>query len=251
MSDQDDFNELLEEIKKVEDPLEPTMPVEVMAKEAQVLFSWFQDDKKKAGEINFDLTLADSLLKRAAAMRWAETMWIGMRTKQADAQKELVKVRQEAIDLRNECLSAMEYAFKGNEDLLNSIKPVRGGSSDANMSMDHSIIARLGSENKPLLDAINFEYEKITQAAEMAGKIGRLMGEAGAENLLGAEEKTIRDKAFTYCKTAVDEVRKCGKYINRNNESRLKGYTSEYTRQVSRKHRRNEKQKEAEVQVNA
>ncbi|MBS2099871.1 hypothetical protein KEM10_16395 [Carboxylicivirga linearis] len=44
------------------------------------------------------------------------------------------------------------------------------------------------------------------------------------------ESKIIRDKAYTYMKNLVDEIREAGKYVFRKNPKRLNGYSSAYWR---------------------
>jgi hypothetical protein len=40
-----------------------------------------------------------------------------------------------------------------------------------------------------------------------------------------------RDRAFTYLKQAIDEIRECGRFVFWRNPDRLKGYTSDYWKQ--------------------
>ncbi len=42
--------------------------------------------------------------------------------------------------------------------------------------------------------------------------------------------KSLRDKAFTHLKEAVDEIRAAGKYVFKNDPERFKGYMSQYFR---------------------
>lgn len=39
-----------------------------------------------------------------------------------------------------------------------------------------------------------------------------------------SEAMLVRDKAFTYLKQAVDQIRECGKFVFWRNPDRLKGY---------------------------
>ena len=55
--------------------------------------------------------------------------------------------------------------------------------------------------------------------------IDSMMGTAREKD---SEAMLVRDKAFTYLKQAVDEIRECGKFIFWRNPDRLKGYVSEF-----------------------
>ena len=49
--------------------------------------------------------------------------------------------------------------------------------------------------------------------------------------------KKIRDQAYTHLKAAVDKIRSNGKYLFRDNKSRLRGYKSDYMREQKLKQR--------------
>ncbi|MCT4638856.1 MAG: hypothetical protein N4A72_14235 [Bacteroidales bacterium] len=40
----------------------------------------------------------------------------------------------------------------------------------------------------------------------------------------------MKNKAFTYLKNVIDDIRACGKFTFRNDPGRLKGYRSKYNR---------------------
>jgi len=48
-----------------------------------------------------------------------------------------------------------------------------------------------------------------------------------------SEAMIIRDKAYTYMKQAVDEIRECGKFVFWRNPDRLKGYMSDHWRKIN------------------
>jgi len=215
----------------------PTMPVETMAKEGEMLYSWVQDDKESFLKVNFDWSIVDSLAARIGAALYAESVWSNRRIQQKDAQKEFAELRIKAEDLKDEVLGAMEYAFHGNTDLSNTIVDIRKGDSSADTVLDLTRAADLGVQNKALLDATNFSYEKITEIAELGSKLGTLLGASDAAILADCKERIVRDKAFTYLKDAIDKIRLCGKHVCRINEERYKGYISQYAKTLNRRYR--------------
>lgn len=62
----------------------------------------------------------------------------------------------------------------------------------------------------------------------MADRMADLLGATNGERKEVSEAMIIRDKAYTYMKQAVDEIRECGKYIFWRNPDRLKGYISDF-----------------------
>ncbi|MBK6267335.1 hypothetical protein JKA74_19995 [Marivirga sp. S37H4] len=84
--------------------------------------------------------------------------------------------------------------------------------------------------NLPLLQAINFEEEKLHKAASDASELSVLLAKANGERREDSSPKITRDKAYTYLKQAVDEIYEAGKYVFWKDEARKKGYKSNYRR---------------------
>jgi len=81
----------------------------------------------------------------------------------------------------------------------------------------------LGRENPEPLTAIGFDLTQLDRAATLADELADLLAEANGDKADPNESKIIRDKAYTYMKALVDEIREAGKYVFRNNKNRLKG----------------------------
>jgi hypothetical protein len=82
-----------------------------------------------------------------------------------------------------------------------------------------------------LLTPINFDLTRLDTAANLSDRMGDLLGATNGERKEVSEAIQIRDKAYTYLKLAVDEIRECGKFAFWRNPDRLKGYNSEYWKQ--------------------
>jgi hypothetical protein len=76
---------------------------------------------------------------------------------------------------------------------------------------------------------MGFDLTQLDRAATRADELADLLAEANGDKADPNESKIIRDKAYTYMKTLVDEIREAGKYVFRNNKNRLKGYTTPVT----------------------
>jgi len=68
----------------------------------------------------------------------------------------------------------------------------------------------------------------LDMAAELSGRMGDLLGATNGERKEVSEAMRIRDKAYTYLKQAVDEIRDCGKFAFWRTPERFKGYVSNY-----------------------
>ena len=249
MADYDDFIALLEQINAIspENTIVPDRPVEVVTKEAEALCIWVHTDKPLFDAINFDWSLVESLPQSLGALRYAEAVWSNRRIAQKDAQKEFAELRVVAEDLKDNALAAMDLAFFDYPYLIKAIQQIREGSTNADLVMDMPTIYDLGMKNRALLEAINFNIATLGEIAEIGARLGELLGAADVEKLSTCAEKVIRDKAYTNLTTAVEKIRRCGKYVCRDDEDRYKGYVSQYLRMVNRKARKQKKQEELQT----
>jgi hypothetical protein len=93
----------------------------------------------------------------------------------------------------------------------------------------------LGRENPDPLTTIGFDLAQLDLAATRADELADLLAEANGDKADQNNSKVIRDKAYTYLKAVVDEIREAGKYVFRKNPYRLKGYSSDYWRKQNRR----------------
>lgn len=250
MADREDFERLKERILAIPDEKTKKLgiPVAALSQEAEMLYNWVQEDEEKFLKAKFDWNIVKSLPARTGSARYSEAIWRNMRLRQEDAQKIWVNERIKGYDMREELLAAMDLAFDDDEDLLQRLSEIREGESHADMVTDVGALAELGREKKELMEAIGFDMEEVEQAARLADRLARLLGEADADRLEDAEEKKIRDKAYTFLATAVRKIRKCGKYVCRHEPERLKGYISEYISSRNRRYRNKQAEQEETAQ---
>jgi hypothetical protein len=114
------------------------------------------------------------------------------------------------------------------------------------MIQDLNDLSVLGKANPQLLEAINLDMSLLDEAAQTAKEMAALLAEVNRSRREHSEAKRIRDQAYTHLKEAVDEIRRCGQYVFRQNKERLMGYRSSHIRQIKsrqRRKRRNEDDK--------
>ena len=97
------------------------------------------------------------------------------------------------------------------------------------MIQDLNNLAVIGRENPEPLEKINFDMALVEKAAETADEMGALFAASNAEDD-DSEALKIRNKAYTYLKQAVDEVRDCGQYVFWRDKGRCRGYINRYFR---------------------
>ena len=231
-----DFELLKAEIEAIPDEeiLTPNMPVSEAVQEAENLAAWCVDDKPLLEKAGLDWALVVGLPIRAGACRFAQSVWVKESQTREDAQQEWKDRSPAAFDLRDELLHDFEYAFRDRPDLLVKVKAIREGNSNADMLQDLSDIKVLGDENSDLLVAAGVDLAKLETAENTADELSTVLALANEEGGEDGIDKKIRDKAYTYMKWAVDEIRECGQYVFWRNKDRKKGYVSAYFRRKNR-----------------
>ena len=235
MSSNSDYLELLDEIQAIvpEKTIIPTMPVDVFVQEAEDLYHWCQDDQVALTRAGLDWVNVERLPVRAGACRESQSRWIKERnTRQQDEQawKEQSPL---AFELRNRLLHTLRYAFRNQEGLLSRVEEIALGDSNSDMVQDLNDLSVLGKDNLDLLAAVGFDAALLDEAALTSDQMGDLLGATNGERKKDSEAMLIRDKAFTYLKAPMDEIRNCGKYVFWKNPDRLEGYVSNYWKRLN------------------
>jgi hypothetical protein len=208
----------------------PSMPMETYIQEAYNLNHWIIDDRSLLINAGLSEELIDSLPARINACRDAQARWTKERIQQHDTQVLWKGKSPFAYQMRNRLLRAFRFAFRNEQDLLNVVADITKGATHADMIQDLVTLSVLGRDNIPLLEAIHFDINLLDEANQLATEMGDLLAEYNGERLSGNKGRILRDQAYTYLKEAVDEIRKCGKYVFADKEQRLNGYYSPYIR---------------------
>jgi len=230
MSSASDYNELLPLIQAInpEQVLTPTMPVDVYVQEVENLYHWCVDDQAALIGAGLDWNLAAGLPARAGACREAQSLWIKERNVRKQAEQDWKDQSPAAFDLRNQLIHTYRYAFRKDQGLLDRVEEIAQGDTNSDMVQDLNDLSVLGKAHLDLLSPIRDMPELINKAADMADHMGDLLGATNGERQMDSEAMVIRDKAFTFLKQAVDEVRECGKFVFWRNADRAAGYASDY-----------------------
>lgn len=165
---------------------------------------------------------------RAGALREAQSLWFKDRYSPEEAEEEWKVRSPEAFEFRDELLHSFRFAFRKDEIISARVAAIAEGSSNADMIQDLNDLSVLGKANPEPLKAIGFKMALLDEAAVKADEMADLLASANGDRNEHSEAKTIRDKAYTYLKELVDEVRDAGKYLFWRTPERYKGYVSQY-----------------------
>jgi len=209
---------------------EPNMPVDVAVQEAEDLYQWCLQDKELLEKAGLDWQYVTELPARAGACRYAQAIWQRDFQTMEEAGEEWKERSGDAFELRNVLVHHFFHAFRKHPDLVNKVRVIAEGGSNADMIQDLKDLYHLGIANKPLLDAISFDWNELEKAREWSDTLAVVLAKANGERFETADSKVLRDRAYTYMKQAVDEIRLHGQYVFWRNDERRRGYTSRYNK---------------------
>lgn len=225
-----EYKEIQKRFQKItsDEVIKLHIPADVLANEGKKLYFWAKEDIKLLVKSGLKKEVVDELSRASEALLIAENVW------KHDVKSELVNIEKwkemspKAYELRDELLHAFKYAFRDDEVILKSVYSIQEGNTNSDLIEDLHGLKLLGDKYIDRLSIINFDTQKLKLAGEMSIEISNILAQADGDKNRTSEIKTDRDKAFTYLKKLIDEVRACGKYVFWKNENRLKGYRSDY-----------------------
>jgi hypothetical protein len=249
MSENEDYNKKIEDIKNITDDqikVPHHVPVGIYIMEAQCLYSWCQDDKKELKAKRLDWTVVQELPVRCGALSKAESKWKLAQKLRSRAEKFWVRESSKGYALRDELIHHFNYAFRDESSLIGWVREIAGRLNHSGMIRGLKELSALGKSNQELLTNIGFDLTLLDLASRTADYLDSKY-EAGSwksEDYL--EAKKIRNQAFTHLKEAVDYIREYGRYVFWKNPARLKGYRSDYRRMLTKRSTRRNRVPEPE-----
>lgn len=230
MSNLTDYEKLLDAIKAI--PMEeiktPNLPVAIANQEGEDLHHWCIGDRELLLKAGISAAILDELLIRCGASREAQSIWNKVRNTRQEADQDWSDKSSFAFDLRDQLVHTFKYAFRDNIKLVTLVSNISDGFGKEDMIQDLNDLSVLGKEHTEDLIVVGFDVANLDLSAKLSDEMAELLAIANGDKELDNEAKIIRDKAYTYMKQAVDEIRQCGRYVFWKNRDRRKGYYSSY-----------------------
>lgn len=211
-----------------EEIVEPQIPVAIALQESENLYQWAQNDRSALEQAGLEMNLLDELPARTAALRYIQSVWQSEYKGMENAQEDWSKLSPEAFDFRDILIHEFRHAFFKVPSLLAQIKAIDEGTGNADMIQDISDLLILGRDNLNLLARINLDPTFLDKAEEYTKILPDILAKANGLRNSDNPTRIMRDKAFTYMKIAVDEIRRNGVYKFWRTPERKKGYVSKY-----------------------
>ncbi|WP_143470467.1 hypothetical protein [Labilibaculum filiforme] len=219
----------------------PTIPVYITIGEAGQLHRNALEDKDALLAKGLTLEKIEDLNSRALFLQDKQSDWIAVYESAQSNTEKWDQVYEEASLLQKELKYDFLFAYRNNEKILTQLNNIIDGNGKMDLIQDMSDYPKLAKQYPEPLKLINFDNSKLEKSDRFSHELYDLWQKIdGAKNSTYRPEKIMRDRAYSYLKQLVDEIRTYGKYAFWNDEEKQKRYTSEYQR---RKFARNSKVK--------
>lgn len=232
----ENFEALKEKYEAIpaDEVISPSIPIDVFVDEAIDLHYTAQTDAAKLAVAGVTSEMIHELLIGGNSLRYLESIWMHEHTVSTDGQKHWKEQSREAYELRSEILHHCRFVFRKDDMKMKVIREISKGGTNADLVQDLSDLVYFCEDNKEALAAVGFGEEKITRMKQLLVFCSEFMGLAHEDTKVKRPSMLMRNRAFTYLKGLVDEVRVAGKYVFWRNSDRIGLYASEY----ARKHRK-------------
>ncbi|MCP4137514.1 MAG: hypothetical protein GY754_41490 [bacterium] len=208
-------------------------PISVYIQEAANLHRYSQEDKKELISKGLSEDLLEDLPKRTRQLINAESDWAAEQKTREENRERWAKEIPAAKELRNELLRSFRFAYRNNPELLKTVRAIKKGNSNSAIIQALNDLSVVGTKTPGPLEQTGFNMAKLEAAAHKSKELPGILGEARAKEVNKARVREIRDRAYTHLKEAVDEIRKTGRHVFKNNEERRKLYANQYRKKVN------------------
>jgi hypothetical protein len=203
------------------------IPVGLYAQEAENLYRWCQEDKDLLVARGLSWDIVSDLPARIGALMEAESLWNKQRRSRDESAKQWEELSTAAYELKNNLMHEFRFAFRHDNKLVKATRYMGNSSGHAGMIQALNDLSVLGKGNRELLAQINFDMSLLDLAAETSSNAGHLLGKVNRDRAVCKDSKIIRDQAFTYLKTTVDEIYRFGRLVFWRDNERIQGYRSD------------------------
>lgn len=234
MMEESQYKQLLPALEAIpnEEVRIPALPVGIFLQEAHDLQMYIRNDHKLLLKAGLDAKTIEELPISTGALRYAQSVWKKEQDKKEEAEREWLEKSPEAYALKNSLETSYRFAFRRRPDLLSKVQAIEEGYGHADMIQDLSDLAVLGRSNTNLLRAIGMDMKELELAESQITSLANLLGMVNGDKFEESRNKEMRDRAYTYLKRIVDEVRMTGKYVFRHDSEKVLGFASEYYRRT-------------------
>jgi len=171
--------------------------------------------------------LAKKLETGALALSAAEQKALKAAAKKSEAQVVWGKNNEPARELLDEAFSCLDYVIPDDCDARRELESIMAGTGNANFIMKLDRTAALCREFVPQLTKRAFTEPMIEQLQEYYVVLSEAYGMYSSDKKDNTPELDLRDRAFTYCRSIEELIKKDAHLVFRKEPEILKQYRSE------------------------
>lgn len=178
---------------------------------------------------NYDVSKINTIGLYIGALREQSALYNNVVFDLPETQREFVKAREEAEEVRYEMLCAMDYAFANDENLCAKVSRIREGNSNADLIQDLTDAKVICESNIALLESINFDKTILDRIQPLTTRLSSLLAKATLDKQETPEQRLERDKLFTLLKGMLKELSMAANYTFRHDSEYASRYNINYT----------------------
>ena len=150
--------------------------------------------------------------------------------------KALLKAKTaEGYALRRKIIKSMEYVFRNDKSLLESVAGISKGLGILDMNRDLLSSYKLCNDQKEKMEKSNFNMELAARAIKLHEELAGLTAQVDIDPKKINEAKAICAKAWTYLHEALVEIYAAGRYVFMDDPEIEELFYIDYRQKVARK----------------
>lgn len=230
MNPQTCYEENIANILSVDDSktVKLKMPQKNAASEGQELSIVLEEDNDALIARGMNPEFVNELPVRIAAFTYAAALYELDVQNVSDIKLKWEEKKEKGYKLKKKLITEMEFAFRNNPLALMKLKEIKNGKGHRDMLLDLLELEILGRDFPDDLNKTDFDTALLDEAKALHEEVTLSFAEMRVRDNKINETLIIRDKAYTWLKEIMDEVRAYGKFVFHDNPERQKRYISEF-----------------------
>lgn len=216
-----------------EKTLVPNMPVGVFAQEAYSIYKYAMADRTTLERVGLDWRMVQELPARIDLLREREADWWEARFTREFEEIEHEKAILRGDAIREKLLRDIKFALHGEDKFDEIIEKLKESEDLAEYLIEFRAVEFLAEKNKDLLKTVGADLALIDELREVQQDLRTYHLGAITKGQNDRRRKCSRNKAYTFLRAALEELRRCAEHALWDNPERLKGYQSQYFKRSS------------------
>lgn len=224
------FNELFPAISSIPDEktITNSMPNDETAAEAERVGALVKQFNAILRNTGIQAEYLDTLAKRIGAFVWSAAVVESLVATETTATTEWNARKPEGVEIRRVLIRTFQYAFRNNQELLESVQLIIEGKGNRDLLLDILSCSKLGKSNIDLLTKVNADVTLLEKAATLYTELSDIFARMTIDPAAQKKAASIYNKAWTYLKEALDEIYEAGRFAFDESDGRHGLFYSDY-----------------------